>query len=102
MTININLMVCLAGLLLWTIDFIIMQCRISTQKKNLAADGKDIPKAETSYRASLSLTILVELLPILIPLSFTTEVIVCVCGILGSYIVLGERLQKLRKAKDDQ
>ncbi|MBQ0039555.1 MAG: hypothetical protein KBS64_03935 [Treponema sp.] len=100
--ISINLIVCLAGLLLWIVDFIIMQCKISTQKKKLTAAGKEIPKAETAYNASLSLTVLVELLPVLIPLSFTTETIACVCGVLGSYIVLAERLQKLKKAEDAQ
>lgn len=98
---NINLIVCISGILIWLLSFLVMNSKINAQKKNLAAKGKNIPKAETSFRASLSLTILVELLPIIIPMKFFAETVACVCGLLGAYIVLNERLINLKKADSE-
>lgn len=97
-----SLILCISGIAIWLAVFIIMNSKISGQKKILRGEGKGIPKAETSFGASLSLTILVELLPILIPMKFLAETIACVCGILGAYIVLNERLINLKKAGKDQ
>ena len=94
---NINLIVCISGVAIWILSFFIMNAKISAQKKILVQAGKTVPKAQTSFGASLSLTILVELLPILIPMKFFAETIACVCGILGAYIVLNERLVNLKK-----
>lgn len=94
---SINLIVCISGVAIWILSFFIMNAKISAQKKILVQDGKTVPKAQTSFGASLSLTILVELLPILIPMKFFAETIACVCGILGAYIVLNERLVNLKK-----
>lgn len=94
---SINLIVCISGVAIWLLSFFIMNAKISAQKKILVQAGKTVPKAQTSFGASLSLTILVELLPILIPMKFFAETIACVCGILGAYIVLNERLVNLRK-----
>lgn len=94
---SINLIVCISGVAIWIISFFIMNAKISAQKKILVQAGKTVPKAQTSFGASLSLTILVELLPILIPMKFFAETIACVCGILGAYIVLNERLVNLKK-----
>lgn len=94
---SINLIVCISGVAIWILSFFIMNAKISAQKKILVQAGKTVPKAQTSFGASLSLTILVELLPILIPMKFFAETIACVCGILGSYIVLNERLVNLKK-----
>lgn len=94
---SINLIVCILGVAIWLLSFFIMNAKISAQKKILVQAGKTVPKAQTSFGASLSLTILVELLPILIPMKFFAETIACVCGILGAYIVLNERLVNLRK-----
>ena len=97
---SINLIVCISGVAIWIISFFIMNAKISAQKKILVQAGKTVPKAQTSFGASLSLTILVELLPILIPMKFFAETIACVCGILGAYIVLNERLVNLKKEMD--
>ena len=94
---SINLIVCISGVAIWILSFFIMNVKISAQKKILVQAGKTVPKAQTSFGASLSLTILVELLPILIPMKFFAETIACVCGILGAYIVLNERLVNLKK-----
>lgn len=94
---SINLIVCISGVAIWILSFFIMNAKISAQKKILVQAGKTVPKAQTSFGASLSLTILVELLPILIPMKFFAETIACVCGILGAYIVLNERLVNLKK-----
>lgn len=99
---NINLIVCISGIVLWLVSFLVMISKINSQKKNLASKGKNIPKAETSFGASLSLTILVELLPLLIPMKFFAEMIACVCGVLGAYIVLNERLINLKKSDDSE
>ena len=97
---SINLIVCISGIAIWILSFFIMNAKISAQKKILVQAGKTVPKAQTSFGASLSLTILVELLPILIPMKFFAETIACVCGILGAYIVLNERLVNLKKEMD--
>lgn len=97
---SINLIVCISGVAIWILSFFIMNAKISAQKKILVQAGKIVPKAQTSFGASLSLTILVELLPILIPMKFFAETIACVCGILGAYIVLNERLVNLKKEMD--
>ena len=97
---SINLIVCISGVATWILSFFIMNAKISAQKKILVQAGKTVPKAQTSFGASLSLTILVELLPILIPMKFFAETIACVCGILGAYIVLNERLVNLKKEMD--
>lgn len=94
---SINLIVCISGVAIWILSFFIMNAKISAQKNILVQAGKTVPKAQTSFGASLSLTILVELLPILIPMKFFAETIACVCGILGAYIVLNERLVNLKK-----
>lgn len=98
---NINLITCISGIVIWLVSFILMNSKINAQKKNLAAKGKNIPKAETSFGASLSLTILVELLPLIIPMKFFAETVACVCGVLGAYIVLNERLVNLKKADSE-
>ena len=98
---NINLIVCISGILIWLLSFLVMNSKINAQKKNLAAKGKNIPKAETSFGASLSLTILVELLPIIIPMKFFAETVACVCGLLSGYIVWNERLINLKKADSE-
>ena len=97
---SINLIVCISGVAIWILSFFIMNAKISAQKKILVQAGKTVPKVQTSFGASLSLTILVELLPILIPMKFFAETIACVCGILGAYIVLNERLVNLKKEMD--
>ena len=99
---NMNLIVCISGIALWLVSFLVMNSKINAQKKILSGKGKAIPKAETSFGASLSLTILVELLPILIPMKFFAETVACVCGILGAYIVLNERLVPLKKADSEE
>ncbi len=99
MSMNFNLILCIAGIAIWLVSFFVMNSKINAQKKILKEQGKNIPKAETSFGASLSLTILVELLPLLIPMKFFAEAVACVCGILGAYIVLNERLINLKKAQ---
>lgn len=94
---NVNFITCLAGIVLWATVLSIMLSKIAREKKNLTAAGKTIPKAETSFGASLCLTILVELLPFIIPMKYFAEVISCLCGILGAYIVLKERLDAMKK-----
>lgn len=98
---NINLITCISGIVIWLVSFLVMNSKINAQKKNLAAKVKNIPKAETSFGASLSLTILVELLPLIIPMKFFAETVACVCGVLGAYIVLNERLVNLEKADSE-
>ncbi len=97
---NINFITCLAGIVLWAAVISIMLSKISREKKILTAAGKATPKTETSFGASLCLTLLVELLPFIIPMKYFAEVISCICGILGAYIVLKERLDNIKKAQN--
>lgn len=98
---NINLIVCLSGIVIWIFVFALMNFKISAQKKSLSTKGKSVPKAEASFSASLCLTVLVELLPLIIPMKFMAELIAGLCGILGAYIVLNERLENLKKADSE-
>ena len=54
---NMNLIVCISGIALWLVSFLVMNSKINAQKKILSEKGKAIPKAETSFGASLSLSI---------------------------------------------
>lgn len=99
---NINLLTCILGIAIWLITFFIMILKINKQKKNLSCKNKTILKAEKSFSASLSLTLIIEFLPLLIPMKFFAETVACVCGILGAYIVLNERLINLKKIDEKE
>ncbi|HAZ97283.1 MULTISPECIES: hypothetical protein [unclassified Treponema] len=87
--------VCIAGIAVYLCVLLFYFMKISAKKNAMKKEGKKIQKASASFVSSLLLCALVELLPILIPLKIYVIAIVCLCGILGSYLVLKERLEKL-------
>ncbi len=87
--------VCIAGIIIYLCVLFFYCMKISAKKNAMKKEGKEISKASASFVSSLLLCALVELLPILIPLKTYVIVIVCLCGIFGSYLVLKERFEKL-------
>lgn len=87
--------VCIAGIAVYLCVLFFYCMKISAKKNAMKKEGKEIQKASASFVSSLLLCALVELLPILIPLKTYVIVIVCLCGLLGSYLVLKERFEKL-------
>ncbi len=87
--------ICIAGIAIYLCVLFFYCMKISAKKNAMKKDGKEIQKASTSFVSSLLLCAIVELLPILIPLKTYVIAIVCLCGILGAYLVLKERFEKL-------
>lgn len=87
--------ICIAGISIYLCVLFFYCMKISAKKNAMKKDGKEIQKASASFVSSLLLCALVELLPILIPLKTYVIAIVCLCGILGAYLVLKERFEKL-------
>lgn len=92
---SVSFFVCIAGIAIYICVVFFYCMKISAKKKAMEKEGKKIQKASASFVSSLLLCALVELLPILIPLKTYVIVIVCLCGILGAYLVLKERFEKL-------
>ncbi|WP_296029473.1 hypothetical protein [uncultured Treponema sp.] len=87
--------ICIAGIAIYLCVLFFYCIKISAKKNAMKKEDKEIQKASASFVSSLLLCALVELLPILIPLKTYVIAIVCLCGILGAYLVLKERFEKL-------
>lgn len=87
--------ICIAGIVAYLCVLFFYCMKISAKKNAMKKEDKKIQKASASFVSSLLLCALVEVLPILIPLKTYVIVIVCLCGIFGSYLVLKERFEKL-------
>lgn len=92
---NVSLFVCIAGICVYLCVLFFFYLKISSKKNEMRKDGKKIQKPDAPFVSSLLLCALLELLPVLIPLKTYVIVIVCLCGILGAYLVLKERFEKL-------
>lgn len=92
---NPSLIACAAGIVLYAAVLTYYLVKISREKARLKAEGKAVKKAAYPFVGSLVLCAIVELLPVLIALRFYMIVIVCLCGVLGAYLVLRERLKTL-------
>ena len=86
--------ICIAGIAAYLCVLFLLHENFS-KKNAMKKEDKKIQKASASFVSSLLLCALVEVLPILIPLKTYVIVIVCLCGIFGSYLVLKERFEKL-------
>ncbi|WP_296013417.1 hypothetical protein [uncultured Treponema sp.] len=87
--------ICIAGIAIYLCVLFFYCMKISAKKNAMKKEDKEIQKASASFVSSLLLCALIELLPILIPLKTYVIAIVCLCGILGAYLVLKERFEKL-------
>ncbi len=90
-----NLTICIASIFVFIVELVYFFIKIGKAKALLKKGGNTVKKAEVAYVSSLILCCLIEILPILIPLQTYVIVIVCLCGILGAYLVLKERLKNL-------
>ena len=90
-----GLLICAAGLVAYVCMLILYCTKIATKKRTLKAQGKRPAATSGSYKASLALCALVELLPLLVPLKTYVVAVVAACGVLGEVMVLRERLDKL-------
>lgn len=98
---KINLIICICSIILWILEFIFFSVKINSLKKSAASQSKTFPKAETSFTASLCLTLLVELLPLIIPMKLFAQIIAALCGFLGTAIVFKERIANAEKTLAD-
>ncbi len=85
----------LAGLVAYILVLAIFLKKISKAKKALRNEGKEIPKATSSYRTIFPASIVLMILPLLIPLGNLITGTVVACAVLGLYISLRDRLSKL-------
>lgn len=86
---------CLAGVIIYLVILAVFMSRISRRKREMRAAGREPGKAGSPYVLSLILCALVEVLPFLIVLRSYLTVVVCLCGVIGEYLVLRERLETL-------
>jgi len=88
----------LAGALAYLAVLIIFMVRISRAKKTALEEGREIPKATASYKAIFPASIVLIILPMLIPLGNLITGAVCACAVLGLYISVGDRLSKINSS----
>lgn len=86
----------LAGLVAYILVLAIFLKKISKAKKALREANKELPKATTSYRSIFPVSLVLIILPMLIPLGNLITGVVLACAVLGLYISLRDRLSKLR------
>ena len=89
------LIICALGCALYVCVLALYCTKIAAKKRTFKAQGKRPAAASGSYKASLVLCALVELLPLLVPLKPYVVAVVAACGVLGELMVLRERLEKL-------
>ena len=89
------LVICAVGVALYVCVLVFYCTKIAAKKRTLTAQGKRAIAASGSFKASLALCALVELLPLLVPLKTYVVAVVAACGVLGEAMVLRERLDKL-------
>ena len=89
------LLICAVGVAFYVCILVFYCAKIAAKKRLLLAAGKEVSGASGSFKASLALCALVELLPLLVPLRPYVVAVVAACGVLGEAMVLRERLEKL-------
>ena len=94
----IPLIICLTGLVLYILVLIIYCIKISRAKK-FVAPGKTVPRSSKSFKAIFITALLLELLPMLVPLATYVIAVVAASGVLGEYIALKDRLEEIRKLR---
>ena len=93
----LNLIICLAGSVLWISALTIFSVWISKAKKQVAAKGLDTGKVSKSYVFCIVICAVVCALPYLILFKPYITAILEGCGILGTWSLMKERLQKLKE-----
>ena len=86
----------LGGALAYLAVLLVFLAKISKAKKEARAKQKPVPKTTASYRAIFPASIVLVLLPLLIPLGNLVTFVVCACAVLGLYISMRERLSSIR------
>lgn len=94
---KIELIICIAGLSLLALILVSFGIQISLAKKKLSPEHY-LRKAKKKFWGVLILAIVLNILPILIPLKPWVIAVVEGCGCAGSMAVLRDRLQSLKNA----
>ena len=99
---QIRLIICLACAGLWLVELIVFEVRGRLLKKQIVAEGKTVPAAESRLLMILIISLIVIGLPFLIRFEslFVTAVIQA-CGVMATYIGLQERITALKKALEN-
>ncbi|MBP5359419.1 MAG: hypothetical protein J6W60_04470 [Treponema sp.] len=99
---QIRLIICLACAGLWMVELIVFEVRGRLLKKQIEAEGKTVPAAESRLLMILIISLIVIGLPFLIRFEslFVTAVIQA-CGVMATYIGLQERITALKKALEN-
>ena len=94
----IPLIICITGLVLYVLVLTVYCIKISRAKR-FVAPGKTVPRSSKSFKAIFITALLLELLPIVVPLATYVIAVVAASGVLGEYIALKDRLEEIRKLR---
>lgn len=96
----IPLIICITGFVLYIAILVIFSIKISKAKK-FVAPGATVPHSSKSFKTIFVTALLLELLPILVPLQTYIIAVVAGTGVLGEYLALKDRLDEIRKLRGD-
>lgn len=97
----LDLIFCLGSLLLFIVETVVFGILIS-RKKKLLSDRSLFKKTGGSFWTVFVCSVLLCLLPLLIPMDRIANICIPLCGVLGAFVVLKERLALVRKALAEQ
>ena len=93
-----SLIICLSSLAVYIAITVLYLIKI--KKAKYQAAPRIIPKPNNNFYFIFVLSLILILLPIVIPLETYVIAIVCLCAIMGLYIILKERLDEIKKMTD--
>ncbi len=95
--IRLNLLICLGGTIIWVFTFAFFVIRITVQKKMMEKLGQTVEKIKAGYVGTIIVCFLVCLLPYLILFKPYITAVLEGCGILGTWSLMKERLEKIEQ-----
>ena len=94
---NPRLIICIICSSLWILETAVFIALISAKKSSMKKNGEPVPKPDSKLIPSCLISLAVIILPYLVYFQqiFVTLILEG-CGVLGTFIVLKERLDQLR------
>lgn len=98
---TLNLIICIAGTAMWISVTVLFSIWISAAKKRLVQEGLTADKASKSYVICIIVCGIVCALPYLILFKPYITGILEGCGVMGTWSVMKERLEKIKKTRSE-
>jgi len=94
---HIHLYICIAAVIAWIAVIAVFAVKISGAKKTLVQEGRSIPSSDKKLVPSVIASFVLIALPFLVFFKPYITAVLELCGVLGAYIVLQDRLEQLKR-----